>query len=178
MISFRYHLVSLAAVLMALAAGVVLGAGPLDGQLGGTSSSSSTSQQAKLDAATKQASDLQAITTYDDAATAALAPAVLPGQLAAKSVVVVVTPGADGAQVDELVKAVETAGGKVTGEVDIQPSWVDPDQGTVLDSLSAQLVPDSGSLPTAGRTSRRGPRSPPRSSRTRRTRRPSPTRPP
>lgn len=34
MIDFRYHLVSLIAVFMALAVGVVLGAGPLQGTLG------------------------------------------------------------------------------------------------------------------------------------------------
>ena len=33
MIDFRYHLVSLIAVFMALAVGVVLGAGPLQGTL-------------------------------------------------------------------------------------------------------------------------------------------------
>ena len=150
MISFRYHLVSLAAVLLALAAGVVLGAGPLDGQLGGTSGSSTSQQQAKLDALNGKVTDAQARASYDDAAAAALAPAVLPGQLAGKTVVVVVTPGTDGAQVDELVKAVETAGGKVTGEVDVQPAWYAADQGTVLDSLTTQLVPKGQGVASGG----------------------------
>jgi Copper transport outer membrane protein, MctB len=149
-ISFRYHLVSLAAVLLALAAGIVLGAGPLDEQLGGTSSASSSEQQAKLDALNGKVTDAQARVAYDDAAAAALAPAVLPGTLAGKTVVVVVTPGTDGAQVDELVKAVETAGGKVTGEVDVQRAWYAPDQATVLDSLTTQLLPDGQALPSGG----------------------------
>ncbi|HBO53687.1 MAG TPA: copper transporter, partial [Janibacter terrae] len=36
MIDFRYHLVSLAAVLIALSIGIVLGAGPLNDNIGST----------------------------------------------------------------------------------------------------------------------------------------------
>ena len=36
MIDFRYHLVSIASVFLALAVGIVLGAGPLKGTLGDT----------------------------------------------------------------------------------------------------------------------------------------------
>ena len=36
MIDFRYHLVSIISIFMALAVGIVLGAGPLQGQIGDT----------------------------------------------------------------------------------------------------------------------------------------------
>ena len=36
MIDFRYHLVSIVSIFLALAVGIVLGAGPLQGQIGDT----------------------------------------------------------------------------------------------------------------------------------------------
>ncbi|MDU5317282.1 MAG: copper transporter, partial [Varibaculum cambriense] len=51
MIDFRYHLVSLMAVLVALTMGVVLGAGPLQGKISDTLSGQVTAlskQQAEL----------------------------------------------------------------------------------------------------------------------------------
>ncbi len=149
MISFRYHLASLSAVLLALSAGVVLGAGPLDGQLGGAGATAEA-QQAQVDALDTQVSALQSRVSYDDAAAAALAPAILPDRLAGKSVVVVVTPGTDSTQVDQLADAVRAAGGTVTGQVDIQPAWLDPGQGTVLASLATQLTPEGQEPPSGG----------------------------
>ncbi len=162
MINFRYHLVSLAAVLLALAAGVLLGAGVLDEPLGG--SGSSTGQQAQIDALDQQVNSLQGRVSYDDAAAAALAPAVLPGQLAGASVVVVVTPGTDGTQVAQLVEALKAAGATVTGQVDVQEAWFDPGQASVLTALAEQLVPPDVELPAGGpvRQGRRGARRRPR----------------
>lgn len=150
MISFRYHLVSLAAVLLALAAGVVLGAGPLDGQLGGGSAAPSDEQQAALDDLEAQVTALEARVAYDDAAAAAMAPAILPDRLAGKSVVVVVVPGTDATQVSQLTEAVRAAGASVTGQVDIQPAWLEVDQTDVLGSLAKQLVPEGFELPGGG----------------------------
>ena len=42
MIDFRYHLVSIVSIFMALAVGIVLGAGPLKGQIGDTLSAEVT----------------------------------------------------------------------------------------------------------------------------------------
>ncbi len=149
MITFRYHIVSLTAVLLALAAGVVLGAGPLDGQLG-AGGITSEEQQAELDTLNAQVRSVQARVSYDDAAAAALAPAVLPKKLKRMSVVVVVTPGVEPGQVTALSEAVRASGAVVTGVVDILPAWLDPDQGTVLGSLASQLVPADAELPSGG----------------------------
>ncbi len=149
MITFRYHIVSLTAVLLALAAGVVLGAGPLDGQLG-TGGVTSEEQQAEIDTLDTQVQSLQGRVSYDDAAAAALAPAVLPRKLKKLSVVVVVTPGVEPGQVTALTDAVRASGAAVTGVVDVLPAWLDPDQGTVLGSLAAQLVPADAELPSGG----------------------------
>jgi Copper transport outer membrane protein, MctB len=147
-ISFRYHLVSLAAVLFALAAGVLLGAGPLDNSLG--TGDSNDVQQAKIDALNTQVAALNQRVSYDDAAATALAPAVLPARLAGKTVVLVTMPDTDRAQVQELTGALQTAGATVTGQVDVQPAWVDPDQATVLGTLATQLAPKDLTLPSGG----------------------------
>ncbi len=149
MVNFRFHVVSLAAVLLALAAGVVLGAGPLDAQLAGGSDSVAQLQD-ELAARDAQEQALQARVSYDDAAAAALAPAVLPKRLKDRTVAVVVTPGTPPAQVDALTAAVRAAGGTLTGVVEILPTWVDPEQGTVLGSLAEQLAPEEFVLPSGG----------------------------
>ena len=87
---------------------------------------------------------------YDDAAAAAMAPAILPDRLAGKSVVVVVVPGTDATQVSQLTEAVRAAGASVTGQVDIQPAWLEVDQADVLGSLATQLVPEGFELPGGG----------------------------
>jgi hypothetical protein len=152
-ISFRYHLVSLAAVLLALAAGVVLGAGPLADRITDVGSASEEEELASLRA---QVGSLQQRISYDDAVATALAPSVIPNRLRGRSVVVVVAPGTDRAQVQQLTEAVRSAGATVTGEVDVQPAWVDPDQATVLGTLADQLAPDDVTLPTGGPYERAG----------------------
>jgi Copper transport outer membrane protein, MctB len=54
---------------------------------------------------------------------------------------VVVTPDTDPALVSELIDALDTAEAQVTGEVDVLPSWIDPEQSTVLAGLATQLAP-------------------------------------
>lgn len=144
MISFRHHVVSLVAVLLALAAGVALGAGPL--QRGDEPERPSVAASRPADALTAAAGDDFA---------AAAAPALLEGRLANAGVALVVMPGADPATVDALRTRAEEAGALVSGTYEVQEALLAPGQQALVDSLGTDLVEqyapsvDPGSAPYA-----------------------------
>ena len=84
MIDFRYHLVSLISVFLALAVGVVLGAGPLQNSLGTALNDQVTSLRENRKAMQTQLEQTEAaVNNRDDYITAA-ATAYLPGALEAR----------------------------------------------------------------------------------------------
>lgn len=140
MIDFRYHLVSLVSVFLALAIGVVLGAGPLRESIGDTLTN-------QVDALRRDKENLQlAVGNRDeqiqrrDAFISAIGGEVVAEQLGGRSTVVVALPSAGSEAVDGLVSQVEAAGATVTGTVTVTPAWTDPDEAAFRRSLTGQLV--------------------------------------
>ena len=145
MVSLRYHLVSLGAALMALAAGVVLGAGPL----------STTVNQALAAQKPSTASDAAALTTlrnqqaYDTKYAVATATTLVRGQLAQRHVVLIVAPGVPASLVAGVTSSLGQAGATVTGPVRLSAAWLDPAEQAVLAGITSQLAP---ATPPAGAT--------------------------
>jgi len=137
LISFRQHVVTLVAVFLALAVGVVLGGGPLSEV--GRDALTSTS------AKTKSASDNDA-TAFGDAFATAAATRLYDEQLAGRSVALVSLPGTDQRIIDGLVGQVEHAGGTLEGTYALQRALVDPGEKSLVDTLGSQLMTqlDSG----------------------------------
>lgn len=114
MIDFRYHLVSLISIFLALAVGIVLGAGPLKEDIGTTLGNEverlradKTALRTELDAASK---GLEARDTFGAVAFGAY----LSERLSTRSVAVVVLPGADTAVVEAVSDSLSAAGATVT----------------------------------------------------------------
>ncbi len=142
MVSFRYHLVSLSAVLMALAAGVVLGAGPLaDAVSTAVGPAPSASAQAGSSAQAAALAQLQSTARYDDAVLAAGATKIVRGSLNGTRVVLVVAAGAPADTVAATASLLQSAGATVTGQVQLTAAWTDAAQSTVLTGITDQLVP-------------------------------------
>ncbi len=145
MIDFRYHLVSLVSVFMALAIGVVLGAGPLKESIGDTLTSQVQALRDDKEALQQAVQNRDAALDKREEAITALSAAVVPGTLADRSVAVITMPGAVGADVDELTSELADAGATVTSTVAVQPSWTDPAQEStrtdVSDGLLQYLLP-------------------------------------
>jgi len=140
-IDFRYHLVSLVSVFMALAIGVVLGAGPLQDSIGDQLSN-------QVEGLLQDKSDLQQAVQNREADVAArdsfidaVAGGLTGSRLAGRDVVVVTLPGADSGTVDALTEGIASAGAEVTGSVAVNPRWTDPEQAAFRESLAAQLLP-------------------------------------
>ena len=148
MIDFRYHVVSIVAVFLALATGLVLGASLLNSDLikvlqnrTSTLADDKDELRAQLDAANGQTDFLQQMT-------ADLGPLAVRDELLDETVVVLALPGADKAAVSAVTTlASQSAGAQITGVITVTDQWTAPDQASVLDSLVAQLVPDGVTLP-------------------------------
>ena len=161
MIDFRYHLVSIVAVFLALAIGIVLGSTELQGTVIAGLRKTSSSLTSQLNAASNER-DAYAAQVAAAAAQAGAADAFLQtsesqllagGRLLAGDRLVLVTePGAP----DAVTKGVETAaadaGAVVTGEVALQPTFNElsgPSQAT-LSSINDSVDANDGGTLTAG----------------------------
>lgn len=133
MITYRHHIVSLVAVFLALAVGVVLGGGPLS-ELGRAEESSATPRSDERLAAAQRASAFG-----DDFATKTAA-ALYGGRLKGHPTALVALPGVDEDDVAALSAQVEAAGGTIAGRYDVRESLLDPGERTLVESLGSQLM--------------------------------------
>jgi Copper transport outer membrane protein, MctB len=131
LISFRQHVVTLVAVFLALAVGVVLGGGPLSevGRDALTSTSARTND--------RPADDKSA---FGDAFASAAATKLYDEQLAGRSVTLVSLPGVDQRVVEGLVGQIEHAAGTIEGKYAVQPALVDAGEKSLVDTLGSQLM--------------------------------------
>lgn len=150
MIDFRYHVVSLVSVFIALAVGIVLGAGPLnEGISVGITDQVNQLTSEKNQLRTQRDQALQAADAKDDWATA-VGPTLVAAQLTGRAVAVVELPGADGSQADATVTQLQAAGATVSSRVTLQDKWFDPQQAAFRNQLAAQLLPEVTDAPAAG----------------------------
>lgn len=127
MIDFRYHLVSLAAVLIALSVGIVLGAGPLNDGIGQTLNSEVTELRQEKDDLRAELGDAErGAEGRDDFDQATLAQ-VVDGRLSGRSVALVVLPQAEDDVATDIAETLEQSGATVTEPVELDPSWVSAD---------------------------------------------------
>lgn len=142
MIDFRYHLVSIVSVFLALAVGIVLGAGPLKGQLGDTINKEVTTLRAdKADLNTQLSAARQATAARDDYDAATLK-TVLVARLAGQRVDLVLLPGADAGLARTTRATLAEAGATGGDTVNIDSSWTSTDATDVAkrDALATTLA--------------------------------------
>lgn len=135
MISFRTHVVTLVAVMLALAAGVALGGGPLSELGRSTLTSAPSAPEARQDDARARYADRFAI---------ASAPKLYAGGLDTHPVAVLTMPGAPDDVVSGLVAQVEAAGGAVPATYAVEPPLVSASEKSLVDTLGSQLMTQLG----------------------------------
>jgi len=147
MISMRYHIVSLAAVFLALALGIVLGAtkisSPLISGLEGDNASLSN-QQEEL---TSTNEDLAGRVDSDEKFAGAIGALAVRGTLPATNVVLITTATADPADRDAVLSLLNRAGATVTAQVQVTNDFSDPARADELRSLAATTLPTGVTLP-------------------------------
>jgi hypothetical protein len=148
-INFRYHVVSLTAVFLALAIGLVVGTTALNGPI-------SESLKDQVDELGKQNQELRDrinhleddVDKKEDFATL-VAPEVLANKLATDRVLILTLPSGAG-YVEDVTTMLTTGGATVTGTVQINDKFIDPAHNDELLDLAHTSLPASvtGSLPT------------------------------
>jgi hypothetical protein len=153
-IDFRYHLVSIVSIFLALAVGILLGAGPLQEDLGKTLSNQVSTLRKEKDVLRSQLDLAKAQVDASDKFVTAVAPALTESRLGGRSAVVVTLPGTDASLVTGVTKALTSSGATVSGTVEVQDAWTDPAKRSFRDQLLSSLAPlvgleeASGSLDT------------------------------
>jgi Copper transport outer membrane protein, MctB len=126
MVGFRYHLVSLVAVFLALAVGLVLGATGLSGVSTDGLHTRVNQLTAERRTLQGQVGTLRGQVAAGDGVAAALGPRAVAGALAGRTVVLVGAPRTGGDVTDAVQKMLQAAGARVTGRVQLAADLVDP----------------------------------------------------
>jgi hypothetical protein len=134
-IDFRYHLVSIVAVFLALAIGIVLGAAELQGPTYNLLNGTTAKLQNELNQANSQRDMAEEQANAGDAYAEAVEPVVLRNLLAGQKLLIVTEPGAQGSVVSGITSAANDAGAEVTGQINLQAKFFDTSD-TTQDSLN------------------------------------------
>ena len=139
MIDFRYHLVSLISVFLALAVGVVLGAGPLQNSLGTALNDQVTALRENRNATQTKLEQTETAVNERDSYITQAASGLLPGTLASKNVAMVLLPEAKAEDADAITTQLKNAGATVTGRVSLTSTWVDLSRENYRSTFSGQV---------------------------------------
>ncbi len=151
MIDFRYHLVSIIAIFLALAVGLVVGATALAPKTEIILRKAQTELSRNNANLTKDKQALTNQVSADQSFAAAAAPRLLSGLLKGEKVVLVVAPGADGSVTSGVTAALHQSGAAVTGTVNLSSSFLDTSgqNEATLTQLAQSLALQAGvTLPT------------------------------
>jgi hypothetical protein len=142
-IDFRYHLVSIVAVFLALAIGIVVGAAALQPHVAEVLTRESTNEKREISQDHTKIGGLQNEISGDQQFAQASAPLLLDNLLTGQKVVLVTAPGADGSTINGITSALDLAGAKVTGQAQLQPAFFNTSASTEnsLDALAQKVSP-------------------------------------
>jgi copper transport outer membrane protein MctB len=148
-ISLRYHIISIAAVFLALAVGVVLGSTTLSRTLLSGLTSENTDLAAKVTDLENERNAQSARLADADGFAASVGPLAVRGQLDKRTVVLITTADARPEDRDAIKTLVGSAGGTVTGELQLTEAFANPDRADALKDIVMRLLPAGVQLPPA-----------------------------
>jgi hypothetical protein len=149
MVDFRYHLVSLISVFLALAIGVVFGTTALNGVVLDNLRKQVDTQSHEKAALHDDLDDARGTISRDDDWVRAAAPILIGGSLTGRRVVVITAPGVAGAVHDGVLDMVRLAGGRPVAGVRLQPKLSDPEAASDIASVTARAQPTCTAAPAA-----------------------------
>ncbi|WP_229076031.1 copper transporter [Actinoplanes sp. DH11] len=137
MINFRYHVVSLTAVFLALAIGLVVGTAALNGPVSENLRTNLEALKKDNDVRRDQVNQYREELNRNQVFASELAPVVLAGRLSARKVALVSLPGADDSA-EGVAKMLNLAGASVTARVTVEEKFFDPNYTNELLDLADQ----------------------------------------
>ncbi|MBB3733616.1 copper transporter [Nonomuraea dietziae] len=147
MIDFRYHLVSIVAIFLALAVGIVMGTTLLSNPAIESALQTADDLRKSNSDYRDQLAALQAREAGNDDFVTAEIPALVRAQLTGESVLLVAAPGSSGTLREQSVQVLTEAGATISGQVTIAEKYLDPTQANFIDQLTTQLKPAGLTLP-------------------------------
>jgi hypothetical protein len=139
-INFRFHLVSIAAILLALAAGVALGSGPLD----------DTGDSLRGEAPASQQAVDPALAAFESGYAGRTSAALLKDKLKGQTIVVLTVPGTSAAEAKGVTSNLQAAGAEVTGEVALTSKLLDASGRQFAEGVAQQSAQDVPGVSAAG----------------------------
>ena len=149
MIDFRYHVVSIVAVFLALALGLFIGATSLRDTVKGDITTRTDKLFKTNGSLRSQIGDLKNQVKDAQSVDNALMPYAVQGRLAGESVVVISAPGIDSNIRTNVLKALPLAGATVAGDIRLQDHLLDSQQAEFLGTLADQVAIAGRPLPNA-----------------------------
>ena len=146
MINFRYHIVSLMAVFLALAVGITLGVTLVSGEATKGLAAQAEQDRKQVQTYRDQINQMKELDKYRDAYASQIGDKITPGMLTGTSVAVISMPNAPGATVSDVQQAVKDAGGTVASTTSVSADVFDPDKSAqvrkVIEPFSKQFSAD------------------------------------
>ena len=136
MISFRYHVVSIVAVFLALALGIVVGTTALNGPITKDLRNQVNDTKDQRDKLATQVKSLQGQVSDAGQFASTYGSQLVAGRLKGQSVLLVSMPGSSSTVRDAVRSRVSAAGASVSGQVSLTADYVDASQGNAIVSLA------------------------------------------
>ena len=140
MIDFRYHIVSLISVFLALAVGIALGAGPLKETIGETLTGQVEALRAEKEDLRTQLDDTEGDLAAADAFVSASGERLLAGSLTDRRVALVLLGDVPEEEVTALSERFAQAGAGISATVTVNDTWTDPSLATYRRTLAGTLM--------------------------------------
>jgi len=146
-INFRYHVVSLTAVFLALAIGLVVGTAALNGPLADSLKNTVNGLRKENQQLREQVNSLNEEVNREEDFVISAAPLLLDKKLDSRRVLVATLPsGRD--HVEGVIERLRMAGASVTGQLDFQDKFVEPDSNNDLmgmaEAAARPTIPTNG----------------------------------
>lgn len=145
MIDFRYHVVTVVAIFFALAAGIALGAGPLQAQLSQSLTDQASSDRLGEQRAQTDLNVAQARLAFADDFAGSTSPAIVGSALEGRTVSIIMLPGADRSAVRALREEIVAAEGSVVSSLTFTRDLLDPANRQLAEGLSERVLSSGGS---------------------------------
>jgi hypothetical protein len=140
-INFRYHVVSITAVFLALAVGLVLGTAALNGPVTEGLFNETQSLRKSNGQLRDQVAELEDEVAKGDEFIKEVAPLLVGGRLTGRRVLLVAMPGADDGAVGGVIENLRLAQASLTGTVRLTDTFVAPENREDVRDLATRLLP-------------------------------------
>jgi hypothetical protein len=149
-IDFRYHLVSLISVFLALAVGIALGAGPLKESIGDTLTGQVDQLRSEKDTLRTELDASAAELAASEAYITAAGPALVDGTLTDRRVAVVLLGEVDGDTLTGIEEQLTAAGATITARATLTSEWSSTSLRSFRQALVANLADYLDPQPASG----------------------------